>query len=252
MRYAFLLIFCFAVASFAQSPVDEKYTGTIVLTDGVNLVPNSIIPTPAEVEAVRVKAALAYDAAAVVYSSSVIVAGQANDLEMKTSALNGTQIVYGSCIAFGSQAIEVNTNATAMIIAQEFPSNTVDQVFINIYVHYTETLKAPPVVEVASNLITPTWAGAATLESELTTYPVAGVPVECYRILVSFEGSITKLYMRTKGELQESVIGQFNILENLTINGVRGKDEVNDIGTFKYGLLVEELDMNLFGEGATE
>lgn len=263
MKKLFVLIMCVSAVSACFGQEEQSRFGTIMLTDGVSLIPNAVIPTPSEVGTATSKATQAYDAAMIVYSSSVVIGAQADELSIKTSALNGTTIVYGSCIAFGSWGVEVNTNASAIILAQEFPgvftngtgtvfSDTSELTHINLYVHYTDVLKAHPIVQTASTLTASQWEATETLDSELTTYLVEGSPVECYRLMVSIPANVTQLFLRTKGELKDNVISQLNVTHDLTVNGIRGKNEVNELGMFKSGLLVEEIDMTTFGEGVAE
>lgn len=217
-----------------------NYFGTVLLTDGISLLPNVAVPTPAEVSAAMSAATTAATGADSVSADAIILDQQAAALSVRVAALDGAQIVYGACVSFGSQAVEVNTNATVTTIGMDFPSNTVSTTYVELYVYYSEPM-AGVGIQTASTPISATWADVVPLETELTTYPVAGQPVECYRMLTSVPADVETLFLRASGELRETVVGQFNVFESLTVNGVRGLTTTNAIGIHIDGLLVEAL-----------
>ena len=204
------------------------------------IIPNVLIPTPAEVDAVSDAAASAQSSAELALATAADLATTVTNLDAGVSALSGTQIVYGSCVYFGSQGVEVNTNATAVILGMELASNTVSTTFVEIWVHYSDPM-ANTGIQTATTPNSSTWQQETILQSELTTYPVAGTPIDCYHMLFGMPAATNVSMIRANGELQEVVVGQVNVLDGLTINGIRGVTITNSIGIFNDGLLVEPI-----------
>ena len=207
----------FVLLSISLCVHADSYFGTIVLTDGMTLLPNIAIPTPAEVNAVSIVANAAKNSALSLSSELGQMRNAIDKLTYRVSALNGQVIVYGTCIGFGSQAVESPTNVAAMVIGMTFPSNTVSTTYVNLYVHYSSPM-ATVGIEDASSL-SGAWGTSTILENVLTTFPVAGVPVECYRMLVGVPTAAEGAFFRATGDVEVSVVGQFSVFESLTVNG---------------------------------
>lgn len=223
------LFFACGVCALGQT----NYFGTVMLSDGVSVIPNGSVATPAEVALVSVAAAAARAAAEVTYSDAVVVGGKVDTLALRAAALNGQAIVYGSCVSFGSQAIESPTNVTCTIIGMVNSSNTVEHAFYDFYVYYSDAMSGTG-LELAS-AANATWAEASVLETELTTF--AGT--ECYRMLLGLPVGADAQFIRATGDVMKAVVGQLTVLEGLTVNGVEGLTVTNALGVFRFGLLVE-------------
>lgn len=234
------LILAFVAVSAVVAAAEPVYFGTALMTRDGALVPNVAVPTPAEVAAVGVVAESAWTTASALTAEQVELGGDVETLAVRVTALGGQVIVYGTCVAFGSQAMAAPTNVTATILGMTFPSNTVDTVYVNLYVYYSEAMESTG-VQVASSL-SAAWGATPVLESQLTTYPVAGSPVECYRMLIGLPAAAAGAFMRATGDVQAAVVGQFSVLEGLTVNGVAGSSVTNSLGIFKFGLLVTPLE----------
>ena len=225
-----------AACAFAE----PTYFGTVLLTDGNSLIPNVAVPTPSEVDNTIAAAEIVYESASMLSSMQGMMKLDVDSLAVSVSALGGQQIVYGTCVSFGSQAIESPTNVTATIIGMTNASNTLDTAYFNLYVYYSDAMSGTG-IQTASAL-NATWEDATALETELTTFDVAGAPVECYRMLVGLPAEAASAFLRATGDVLETVVGQLTILDGLTVNGVAGLTITNSIGIFKYGLLVEPLE----------
>lgn len=223
---------------------ESVYFGTVVMADGAQILPNIAIPTPAEVSSAQASALAARVAANAATAAVVALSDTATTLQAETSALNGTALVYASCTSFGSQAIESTTNSTAQILAINLTSNVVGLLYIDIYTRYSEAPAGMPTVEHSVSLgaggVTE-WTALTDLGSSLTTYPVAGTDVECYKNTVAVSGANASGFFRVKAEAQQTVVGQFLVIyAGLTVNGRTGLTMyVEGLGQVVGGLLVE-------------
>ena len=217
-----------------------EYFGTLVLTDGITTIPNAAVVTPEELSAVDGAAKAAESAAEAVASRAGALEYDAAALGHKVAALNGAQIIYGTIIEFGSETITATTNVSAVIVGAAYPSNTVETQYVELFYRVSEPLGGAPVPQVASS---PggAWADAPALETGLTTYPVGGVPVEVYRILLGVPAAAPSAFFRVRGELRQQAVGKTATFGEFTVNGVRGLTVTNGWGVFVDGLLVEEL-----------
>lgn len=243
MKKSVFLFFACVAFSYAGT----NYFGTILLTDGIGILPNVAIPTPAEVLLARSEASSAKQGADAATLALNALADVADKLQVQTDALNGTAIVRGACTSFGSQSIEANTNATAQILAINLTSNAVDKLYIDIYTRFSEPPAGMPTVQHSVTLGSnePTeWTGLEDLGSSLVNYPFEGNMVECYKNTVAVSSANAFGFFRVKGEAQQTVIGQFLIIYGgFTVNGVVGKTVfVEGIGQFLNGLLVDALE----------
>lgn len=235
----FSLFFCTCISAFAQ----DRF-GTIMMHDGVGLVPNVAIPTPAEVLLARSEASTAKqgaDAATLALDALTVAAAK---LQVQTDALNGTAIMYTSCTTFGSQAVESSTNATARMLNINLTSNVVEMLYVDIYTRFSEAPDGMPTVQHSVSLAgggATEWVSLPDLGSVITTFPVDGVEVECYKNTVAVPAANASGFFRVKGTAQQTVIGQFLIIyHGFTVNGVRGKTiYIEGIGQHIDGLLME-------------
>lgn len=249
MKKSVFLFFACVAFSYAGT----NYFGTILLTDGVNIMPNVAVPTPEEVIRTKAEAVAVRSQATDASAAVAALQAQADALQIKAAALNGTTIVYGSAVSFGSTTVEANTNATAIILEMNLTSNVVDTLYVDFYVFFSTPLAGLPTAE--HSVVLPTegvgeWSPKETLSSQLTTRTVDGVETECYLITVGVPSANPSGFFRISGEAQETVVGQFLVLEKLTVNGVSGLDEyIPGIGLFKQGLLVELVEQADFDGG---
>lgn len=232
-----LLSCCFIVQADAA-----EYFGTAVMSDGIHILPNIAIPTPGEVSSAQAEALAAKLAANAATAAAVALSDAATALQTETSALNGTVLVYSSCTSFGSQAMEAATNATAQILAINLTSNVVGMLYIDIYTRYSEAPAGMPTVEHSVSLAAggvTEWAALTDLGSVLTTYPVAGVNVECYKNTVAVPEANASGFFRVKADGMQTVVGQFLVIHvGLTINGQTGKTiYIDGLGQFISGVL---------------
>lgn len=230
MRTTIFLFAMMASCSLGQT----NWNGQFLLTDGSSIKPNASIPTPAEVSAVASAAATARADAQTLSSRAVALRADAAALDARVAALDGAAIVYGSCVAFGAEAVEVPTNVTATVVDFNFPSNGTS--FVQLYVHYSDVMDE--VWPMVSSSLTGAWTRQEPAESVFGTWTIGGESVDAYRMLIP-TGDADTLFFRANGEVRQSVVGQLNVLDGLTVNGVAGLTTTNSIGTFYNGLLVE-------------
>lgn len=233
-----------ACAAMARA---EEYAGTIMMHNGSTLLPNMAVPTPAEVSGTKTAADSAAGSAAALRAQADVLGARALSLETSVSALDGSAIVYGSCVAFGSVSVEAATNATARVLGFNFPSNTAETVYVDIYTWFSEPPAETPAVEHSATLPddeSGAWSELSALGTVLTTYEAGGVEYECYRSSVGVPAANLSGFFRIRGEAQQTVIGQVLVIyHDMTINGVSGlSTNVAGIGQFMRGLLVEPLE----------
>ena len=233
MRTTIFLFAMMASCSLGQT----NWHGQLLLTDGASIKPNASIPTPEEVAAVASAAATARADAQTLSSQAVALRAEAAAIDARAAALDGAAIVYGSCVAFGAEAVEVPTNVTATVVDFNFPSNGTS--FVQIYVHYSDVMDE--VWPMVADSLTGEWTRQNPVESVFGTWTIGGESVDAYRMLIP-TGDADTLFFRANGEVRQSVVGQLNVLDGLTINGVAGLTTTNSIGTFYNGLLVEMME----------
>lgn len=232
----------------APCPAQEaEYFGTIMMHDGTSIVPNRVVPTPAEVAAAQSAAQSAATAAGIATATNAVLLSTAARLEVAAGALDGAAILYGSCVAFGSQAVEASTNATARLLAINLSSNVAGVLYVDLYTWFSEPPASLPEVDHAQALPAADpggWTQLEDLGTVLTTFPVEGVDTECYRSTVGVPGADAAGFFRVRGEAQQTVVGQLLVIyDGLTVNGVRGiTTTVPGLGTFYDGLLMEEVE----------
>lgn len=232
----YIILSLVAVSALCRADNKPIWHGQLLLTDGVSIVPNASIPTPTEVSAVSAAAGKASADAQGIATSAAALRADAQRLDIQTAALDGAALVYGACVAFGAQAVETPTNVTATVMDFNFPSNGTS--YVQLYVHYSDAMAE--VWPMVASSLSAQWQRADAVESVLGTWTIGGQPVEAYRMLVPTGDSDT-MFFRGSGEVRQSVVGQFNVLDGLTINGRAGLTTTNSIGVFYQGLLVEPL-----------
>lgn len=233
MKTTIILLFMMAFCAEAQT----NWYGQLLLTDGAAILPNASIPTPAEVGAVAASAASAKATAQGASAQASALLAEAAALDARAAALDGAAIVYGSCVAFGAEAVEVPTNVTATVVDFNFPSNGTS--FVQLYVHYSDVMDE--VWPMVSSSLTGAWTRQEPAESVFGTWTIGGESVDAYRMLIP-TGDADTLFFRANGEVRQSVVGQLNVLDGLTVNGVAGLTTTNSIGIFYNGLLVEMME----------
>lgn len=233
IRLSTLVIMVLSAAAMAQQPT---WHGQLLLFDGSSIMPNASIPTPAEVSAVAAAAGTASADAQGLATSAAALRADATRLDIQAAALDGAALVYGACVKFGAQAVETPTNVTATVVDFNFPSNGTS--YVQLYVHYSDAMA--DVWPMVASSLSAQWQRADAVESVLGTWTIGGQPVEAYRMLVPTGDSDT-MFFRGSGEVRQSVVGQLNVLDGLTINGRAGLTTTNSIGVFYQGLLVEPL-----------
>ena len=243
MRYTLILFFACTLALFGAG---TNYFGTILLTDGIGIIPNVAIPTPAEVLLARSEASSAKQGADAATLALDALTDAAAKLQVQTDALNGTAIMYTSCTTFGSQAVESSTNATVRMLNINLTSNAVDMLYVDIYTRFSEAPAGMPTVQHSVSLAgggATEWVSLPDLGSVITTFPIDGVDVECYRNTVAVPAANASGFFRVKGTAQQTVIGQFLIIyHGFTVNGVQGKTMfVEGFGQFISGLLCDPI-----------
>lgn len=249
-----VILFALAIGAMAEG---TNHIGQFLLTDGVRILPNAAIPTPAEVSAVGASAATAKSGATTAVNSLAVLCSATSNLTDSVSILNGASIMYGACVSFGSQAVESNTNSTSTIVGMEMVSNAVDKTYIDIYTYYDEAPASLPVVEFAESLPGSNasgWAEVVSVSTILTTHVYKGATVECYRNTVAVDAILTSAFFRVKAEGQQTVVGQFlRIYNGITVNGIRGiSGVVEGWGTVHDGRLVELVVQTEGDGGETE
>lgn len=237
IRISILSIMVFSAAALAQQPT---WHGQLLLHDGATIMPNASIPTPAEVAAAAGDAAAARAAAQTLAASAAALRTDATRLDIRAAALDGAALVYGACVSFGAQAVEVPTNVTATVVDFNFPSNGTS--YVQLYIHYSDAME--DVWPMVADSLSAQWQRTNAVESVLGTYTISGQPVEAYRMLVP-TGDADTMFFRGSGEVRQSVVGQLNVLDGLTVNGVAGLTTTNSIGVFYQGLLIEPMEVPL-------
>lgn len=245
MRLSTLFVLIFWTGKvLAQMPV---WHGQLLLHDGQSIMPNASIPTPAEVAAISQSAATAKSQAQTLSSTAAALRADAQRLDVQAAALDGSMIVYGTCVAFGAEAVEVPTNISATVVDFNFPSNGTS--YVQLFISYSE-----PMAEVwpmSATSLSAEWMRAEPVESLFGTWNIGGQAVDAFRMLVPTDNA-EMLFFRGSGEARQSVVGQLNVLGGLTVNGREGLTVTNSIGVFHQGLLVEPMPVMVGGEGGEE
>lgn len=225
-----------AVSALCRAENKPIWHGQLLLTDGVSIVPNAKVPTPAEVAGVASSASATLVQASAAASAAAELKADAQELDIQAAALDGAAIVYGSCVAFGAETVEVPDDVSATIVHISFPSNGTS--YAHIYVHYSDVMDEvwPMVAETPGGA----WQRQTPDESIYDTWDIGGEQVDAYRMLID-TGDENTLFFRASGDVKKTIAGQLNVLSGLTINGRPGLTITNSLGTFYNGMLVEPL-----------
>jgi hypothetical protein len=236
MRHIIITLSLVAVSAFCRADDKPIWHGQLLLTDGVSIIPNAKVPTPAEVAAVASSASATLLQASAAASAAEELKADAQELDIQAAALDGAAIVYGSCVAFGAETVDVPDDVSATIVHISFPSNGTS--YAHIYVHYSDVMDEvwPMVAETPTG----TWSKKTPLESVFDTWNIGGEQVDAYRMLID-TGDENTLFFRASGDVRKSVVGQLNVMSGLTINGRPGVTTTNSLGVFYNGMLVEPL-----------
>ena len=87
------LLFVILACASLSCPADNTYFGTILLERNGSILPNVMIPTPAEVEAVGEAAGAAQSASELAALSAANLSSTLTNLNVQVASLGGAQIV---------------------------------------------------------------------------------------------------------------------------------------------------------------